>query len=165
MKKKTNKRLKAKDSMNRYFMIAKVFLAVTPVICYFYVSLLSMKEGIGMQDVLTQHPSVTILFLIAMINPYIAYLMHLVQKKLESNDTTFALINMGLLLLAQIFTMNALYFMMLLFVFYKAVCVYHIEVKTTCRSMNLKQSLWNGGGSLFVVMISTLCLFATIRLM
>lgn len=161
-KKKMNK---ATKRMNRYFMVAKVFLGITPIICYFYVSMSAMMQGVDFKSILETQPSIAVVFLIAMINPYIAYLVHLIHKKLEQGDNKFAIINMGLLLLAQALTLNAFYFMMLLYVFYKAICVYHIKVKASITSYRFKQLVWNGGGSFFVILISSVSLFATIRLM
>ena len=161
-KKKTNK---AAKRMNRYFLVTKVFLAMTPIICYFYVSMSAMMQSVDFKSILETQPSLAVIFLIAMINPYIAYLVHLIQKKLNQGDTRFAIINMGLLLIAQALTLNVFYFMMLLYVFYKAVCVYHIQVKASITSAGFKQFVYNGGGSFFVIMISSVCLFATIRLM
>lgn len=151
--------------MNRYFLITKVFLAITPLICYFYVSLLAMGMNITFQETLVQDPNVTIIFLIAMVNPYVAYLIHLVQKKLEAGDHTYAAINMILLLIAQVLTMNVFYFVMLVYVFYHAVKYYHIDIKSVWKSTTIKQSFFCGGGSFFVMMISSICLFATIRLL
>lgn len=161
MKQKT----KSSNHMHRMFTIAKIFLACTPIIAYFYVSMMSSSMQLTFQEVLTQNPSITIVFLIAMMNPYIAYLLNLVEKKLENQDTAFACINMILLLIAQLLTLNVFYFVMLLFVFYKAMHYYQIDIKSTIQSMNIKQSLWNGGGSFLVMMVSSVCLFATMRLM
>lgn len=163
MKKRTKH--SGEQTMNRTFLVAKVFLAITPIIACCYISMMTMSSGIRFQDVLVKEPSVTIVFLIAMLNPYIAYLIFLIQKKLEVKDNKFALINMLLLMISQVFTMNIFYFVLLLYVFYRAICYYHIDIKSTLTSINLKQSMCIGGGSFIVMMVSTLCLFATIRLM
>lgn len=163
MKKRTKQN--GAQSMNRTFLIAKVFLAITPIIAYCYISMIGTMKGISFQEVLVQEANITIVFLIAMLNPYIAYLISLIQKKLEAKDDTFAMINMLLLMIAQALTMNVFYLVMLFYVFYKAIHYYHVDIRSTFTSMNLKQGLWCGGGSFLVMMVSSLCLFATIRLM
>lgn len=155
----------AENRMNRMFMVTKVFLAITPIICYFYVSMKAMMNGMGFQDILETDPNLTIVFLIAMLNPYVAYLTHLLQKKLKENQHGYALINMVFLLIATMLTMNVFYFMMLAYVFYKAIRYYQVDVKKTMHSLNVKNAFYCGGGSFFVMMISSVCLFATIRLM
>jgi phosphoglycerol transferase MdoB-like AlkP superfamily enzyme len=162
-------RMKKQDKelqkMNRYFMIAKVFLAMTPLICYLYVSLKASMNGITFQQLLSQDPSTTVVFLIAMINPYIAYLVQLIQKNLIKGNTKFVCINMILLLVAQMLTMNLFYLMMLLYVFYRAIKYYNIPVLVTLKNSTIKQSFVNGGGSMLVMLVSCISLFATIRLM
>ena len=117
-KKKIDLKLK---KLNRYFMITKVFLALTPLICYLYISLKASMNAMSFQEVLSQDPSITVIFLIAMLNPYIAYLVQLIQKNLIKGNIKFAIINMALLLIAQALTMNLFYFTMLLYVFYRAI--------------------------------------------
>lgn len=160
--KKENTGLK---KLNRYFAIAKVFLAVTPLICYLYISLQGLMMNLSFQEVLVLNPSMTIVFLIAMINPYIAYLVQLIQKNLEKGNTRFACMNMALLLLAELLTMNAFYFIMLIYVFYRAIQYYNIPVVLTLKNSTIKQTLFDGGGSLLVMLVSCISLFATIRLM
>lgn len=92
--------------LDRYYMIAKVFLMVTPFIAYLYLSLLAMMRSITLPEVLSSEPSVAVIFLIAMINPYIAYLLNIAQRKLKEGDIKFACINFVLLLLAQALTLN-----------------------------------------------------------
>ena len=156
---------KALKGLNRYFTIAKVFLAITPFVGYLYLSLRASMLSITLQEVLTKEPSVTIIFLIAMLNPYIAYLMDLVQKKLQQGDVKFACINMVALLLSQAITMNLFYFIMLAVVFYKAIKFYQIDILDTIKQFTIKQSFRLGGGSFIVIAFSSICLFATIRLM
>lgn len=163
--KKTIKQRKASDTMDRYFTVAKVFLAITPFIGYLYLSLQAMSASITLQEVLTKEPSVAIIFLIAMLNPYIAYLMDLVQKKLKQGEVKFACINMVLLLASQAIVMNLFYFMMLAIVFYKAIRFYKVDVVATIKKFTFKQSFVLGGGSFIVIAFSSICLFATLRLM
>ena len=158
MARKKKKDLKIKK-LNRYFMITKVFLALTPLICYLYISLKASMNAMSFQEVLSQDPSITVIFLIAMLNPYIAYLVQLIQKNLIKGNIKFAIINMALLLIAQALTMNLFY------VFYRAIQYYDIPVLKSIKSSTIKQALYNGGGSLLVMLISCISLFATIRLM
>lgn len=153
------------QKLNRYFMITKVFLVVTPLICYLYISLKASMNTMSFQEVLNKDASIAVIFLIAMLNPYIAYLVQLIQKNLTKGNIKFAIVNMVLLLTAQALTMNLFYFIMLLYVFYRAVQFYDIQVFKVIKSSTIKQVLYHGGGSLLVILISCISLFATIRLM
>lgn len=161
---RNNKKIKELKKLNRYFVITKVFLAITPFICYLYIALRGIMVNLSFQQVLQQEPSITIIFLIAMMNPYIAYIIHLMQKHLQQGDKKFACINMGLLLIAQILTLNVFYFVMLLYVFYRAIQFYDIEILKTLKKATIKQMFYCGGGSMLVMLISCISLFATIKL-
>lgn len=151
--------------LNRYYMIVKIFMMVTPFIAYLYLSLLAMTRSITLPEVLSSEPSVAIIFLIAMINPYIAYLLGIAQRKLNEGDIKFACINFVLLLLAQALTLNSLYFMIVACLFYVTIKTYDIKVFKTLKEFTIKHIFQYGGGSFIVVAFSTICLFATLRLM
>lgn len=151
-------------TMKRMFLIAKVFLCMTPIIAYAYVSLQAMMQQLVFQDMLQASPNLAIVFLIAMINPYIAYLLHLMEKKLVNNEQGFVLINMLLLLLSQALTMNAFYFMMLAYVFYKAYRFYDLDSSEILSCLHPKTLFYQGGGSLMIVMLSSICLYATMQM-
>lgn len=153
------------DKCNRMVTIAKAFLIATPLIAYLYVSMIASNLQLSFQEVLVEQPNITIIFLIAMIHPYVAYLLHLMQKKLAQGDVAFAKINMVFLLIAQALTMNVFYFIMLLYVFYQMIRTYQIEIDLHHSIYPIKLVFYHGGGSFFVIMISTICLFASLQVM
>lgn len=154
-----------KKRIDRYFMISKGLLFVTPVIAYLYVSLRATMVGVSFQEVLANEPSITIIFLIAMMNPYIAYLVGLIQKKLANKEYLYAGINMVFLLASQALVLNYVYFAMLGYTFFKALRYESITIKSIVQGIRIKQSFLYGGGSMIVVAMSCLCLFATLRIM
>lgn len=162
MAKKNNR---AEQKLQRYFTITKVFLALTPCIGYLYISMRATMLSITLQEILQTEPSVTIIFLIAMVNAYIAYALHIVQKKLTEGNLSYACINMMLLLLAQIMVGNFLFASMLAWNFYAMVKTYQIKVLTVCKESTIKKICVYGGGSLFVILLSSISLFATLRLL
>lgn len=151
--------------LNRVYMISKVFLMITPFIAYLYLSLLAASRSITLPEVLKTEPSIAVIFLVAMINPYISYLLNIAQRKLNDGDVSFACINLVLLLVGQALTMNSLYFMMMSYLLYLTVKTYDINIFKTIKESTMKHVFVNGGGSFIVVAFSTVCLFATIRLM
>lgn len=170
MSKNKIKKLNKKDKSNaekveRYFIITKIFLAVTPLLAYAYVSYLSTSQGLTLQELLALDPSITIAFIISMLNPYVAYLLDLVEKKLKDRDYLFVVTNMILLLIAQAMTLNLFYFMMVAVVFYKTIKVYKIDIRQVLQQLNLKNTFVMGGGSAIVVSLSTICLLASIQIM
>lgn len=164
MRMKRTKANHQEKRMKRMFLIAKVFLCMTPIIAYVYVSLQAMMLQVSLQDCMQTSPNLAIVFLIAMMNPYIAYLLYLMEKKLEKGEQTFALINMLLLLITQLLTMNVFYFMMLAYVFYKAYCFYSLDFSKLTSYLHLKTLFYQGGGSMLMVMLSSICFYATMQI-
>lgn len=152
------------QKINRNFMIAKVLLVITPLICYLYVYLKSLMMGLNFQSIFVKDPSTTVVFLISMIHPYIAYIIQLTQKHFEQGDYKFACINIGLLLIAEAITLNVLYLMMLGYIFYGAISYYRINIKDVFKVTSLSELFFMGGGSLIIIALSSISLFATIRI-
>ncbi|MBR5583695.1 MAG: hypothetical protein IKW21_04120, partial [Lachnospiraceae bacterium] len=74
-------------------------------------------------------------------------------------------INIGMLMLSQALSRNVFGFLLLLFVAAKAIRYYKISLKDTFRQGTVKQFLYDGGGSLIIVLLNALMLYATIKLM
>ena len=151
--------------LDRYYMIAKVFLMITPFIAYLYLSLSAGMRSLALPQLLSREPKAALILLIAMLNPYIAYLLNIAQKKLKEGDQAYVCINFVLLMLAQALTLNSLYFMIIYYLFYVTVKTYNIKVVQTLKDFTVKHLFYSGGGSLIVIAFSALCLFVTIRLM
>ena len=162
---KKSKRRQTEQKVQRYFTIAKIFLAFTPCVAYLYISLRASMLSIPLQDVLETMPNVTIIFLIAMINAFVAYLLHVMQDKLVQGEVEFVCINMILLLIAQLLVGNVIFGFMFAWILYVMVNTYQISLKQIVKEKMLKKVVIYGGGSLIVLFFSSVSLFATIRLM
>lgn len=153
-----------KTTIKRIFLITKCFLCITPMLAYMYIALQASLFQIDVQGMLQASPNVAIVFLISMMNPYIAYLLHLMEKQLQNGDTAYVCVNMLLLLLAQLLTLNVFYFIMLAYVFYKTYHTYRLDMKTILSTFHLKTLFYQGGGSMMIVMLSSICFYATMHL-
>lgn len=151
--------------LNRYYTIVKIFLMVTPFIAYLYLQLLASSRSVTLQTVLSEEPSVAVIFLIAMINPYIAYILGLVQKKLEEGNYKYVCLNFVILLIAQALTLNSVYFFLLAYLCYVTLKTYSLKMSKALQGLSLKVAFFDGGGSFVVMLFSAVCLFATLRLM
>lgn len=154
----------AMKSLNRTITFVKVFLAVTPLLAYAYVTLKAGADAVTLQEVLETTPSITVVFLLAMLNAYIAYLLHLMQTRLNEGDCQFAAINIPILLLAELMTGNVLYFVMLAGIFYQLTKAYGFKMGSVIKGLLSKATFVRGGGSVAVMSICLLCLFITLRL-
>ena len=153
------------STLQRYFFIAKAFLMVTPVLFYSYITVKASMNGYGIQELLNKEPQTTIILVNSMLNAYAAYLLHLAQKNISGHNVFSAVINIGMLMLSQALARNVFGLLLLLFVFIKAIRYYNLSIKSTLRKITVKQFLFDGGGSLIIVLLNALMLFATIKLM
>ncbi|MDD8049511.1 MAG: hypothetical protein PHH04_07980 [Thomasclavelia sp.] len=159
------KQTKGTKSVARIFTICEIFLILTPFIACIYCSMLASSASMSFREILSSHPSVTVIFLLAMVNPYAAYILKLIKQKLDNGNYQFVVINFLLLLIAQMLTLNTLYACMIGYAFYKTIKVYNIPVKKTLKEINFKKYFSYGGGSLIIMSFSLLSLFVTIKLL
>ena len=97
------------NSINKYYNIAKILLAISPCMSLMYLSMESAKLGISLAEVIGQDPNQTVMFLVSMINPFIAYLLIFIQKKIDNNDVKYAIVNLVMFMVAEILLMTELF--------------------------------------------------------
>ena len=151
--------------LKKCFLAAKIVLSAAPVICYAYIVMKASMNGVDLQTILYGEPATTILLVNAMLNIYVAYLLHLAENNLEKGKTSSAVTNLILLLFTQLFSRNVFGFMMLAFVSHQSFAYYGISLKETRKNITVKQFFFDAGGSCIVLLLTCITLFATIRLM
>ncbi len=152
------------NTLNRYFVMVKIALVMAPILGYFYITSMAAMMQISLQEVLEINPSLTIMLITTMVNPYIAYLVDISQKKLENEEASFAILNMTLLVLAQCLSQNLLYIFLLGLLFYKVTKIYKIDAVKELKLITIKQYFTLGGGSFIVIFIYMLCLFVSLQI-
>lgn len=148
----------------KYFTIAKVALCLPPFVAYFYLTLQSTLSGEGLATLIADQPQLIILFILAMISPYVAFLVGIIEKEIAADEFTGAIINMSLLIIGLLITVNVFYISVLVFVFYHALRYYQLDFIAEMKKIRIRNILIQGGGSLMVVFVNIICLIATFRL-
>ena len=110
-----------------------------------------------------EDPKLAVMFLVSMINPFIAYLMTFMQKKLHM-DAAYAAVNLTLLIAAEIMLQNVWYILLLGFILYKTLREYGLTIRESFRKEWRENFLSIISGSLVVIGLCSVCLFATIRI-
>ena len=151
-------------SLNKFYNLAKLLLMLTPFISFIYLTMEATSIGISMQELIQQDSNFTILFLVSMINPFIAYLLVFIQKKIEDNDGSYAITNLVMFMIAEVLLQNTLYIILFGVILYKTSKVYNISVKDSFKEKLKDKFLMNISGSLVVIGLACICLFATIRI-
>ena len=152
------------NSINKYYNIAKILLAISPCMSLMYLSMESAKLGISLAEVIGQDPKQTVMFLVSMINPFIAYLLIFIQKKIDNNDVKYAIVNLAMFMVAEILLMNLLYVILFGVILYKTLRAYNVTIKDSFKEKLGKGFFMTVSGSLVVIFLAGICLFATIRI-
>lgn len=152
------------NSINKYYNIAKILLAISPCMSLMYLSMESAKLGISLAEVIGQDPKQTVMFLVSMINPFIAYLLIFIQKKIDNNDVKYAIVNLVMFMVAEILLMNLLYVILFGVILYKTLKSYNVTIKDSFKEKLGKGFFMTVSGSLVVIFLAGICLFATIRI-
>ena len=152
------------NSINKYYNIAKILLAISPCMSLMYLSMESAKLGISLAEVIGQDPNQTVMFLVSMINPFIEYLLIFIQKKIDNNDVKYAIVNLVMFMVAEILLMNLLYVILFGVILYKTLRAYNVTIKDSFKEKLGKGFFMTVSGSLVVIFLAGICLFATIRI-
>ena len=152
------------NSINKYYNIAKILLVLSPCMSLMYLSMESAKLGISLAEVIGQDPNQTVMFLVSMINPFIAYLLIFIQKKIDNNDVKYAIVNLVMFMVAEILLMNLLYVILFGVILYKTLRAYNATIKDSFKEKLGKGFFMTVSGSLVVIFLAGICLFATIRI-
>lgn len=152
------------NSINKYYNIAKILLVLSPCMSLMYLSMESAKLGISLAEVIGQDPKQTVMFLVSMINPFIAYLLIFIQKKIDNNDVKYAIVNLVMFMVAEILLMNLLYVILFGVILYKTLKSYNVTIKDSFKEKLGKVFFMTVSGSLVVIFLAGICLFATIRI-
>jgi hypothetical protein len=153
-----------KTGIEKIFTIIRVLLAVSPFMALAYLSMNNAKYGGSLQTVLSSNPTFTVMFLVAMINPFIAYLLKYVQEHLEAGDGRYALLNLGLMIAAEIMIGNLLYTLALAFLVYKCMKTYDISLQEEILHRTKGHLLRDISGSIVLIVFAGICMFARMRL-
>lgn len=149
---------------DRYFTIVKGILIAMPFLCLAYLKLGTGGTVLEAGGALAQSPAAAVTFLAAMVQPYVAFLLSLVQQRLTDERKCFALASLGLLLVAEAMLMSSVGVVGLGLLTYrasKAAQSNPIAALRQCRSGRL---LFELGGCVLVLLLAGLCLFASVRL-
>ncbi len=155
---------KKNTKLDRYYNIAKVLLALSPFVALAYISMNAAKMGTTIAAAVGQNPNMTVMFLVAMINPFIAYLLIFAHNKIEQRDSAYAVVNLVFLIVAEIMLENMIYILLLGFILYQTMNAGNTTIKESFQTKLQNHFLSTVSGSLVVIVLAGICLFARIRI-
>lgn len=155
---------KSEKRLSRLFTTAKIVLVIYPFLTLIYLSAGALQGGQDMMAVVTSSPAMTIAFLTAMVQPFVAGLLGQVYKSCERSETDFAVLNLLLLFIAEAMMRNILGMIGLGVLFYQTLRTSDFSLKK-CFSQNTAGAVARAvGGSLAVLPVAALCLFAILQI-
>lgn len=155
---------KQTNSLKKYYNVAKVLLALAPFVSLLYLSMESARSGVTLMDSISNNPRFTIMFLVSMINPFIAYLLMFIEKKIDNDDVEYAVTNLVMFIIAEVMLMNTWYVILFAVILYKTLKTYNVTIKDSFNKKMKDKILVVISGSLVVIALASICLFATIRI-
>ncbi|MGN0409074.1 MAG: hypothetical protein ACI4E3_01565 [Candidatus Fimousia sp.] len=155
---------KKSNALDRYYNIAKVLLALSPFAGLAYIAMSASQAGGDFAAAISQNPRFTVLFLVCMINPFIAYLLIFMHRKLKEGDISYAIINLVLLIIAEGMLQNLLYMILIGFLLFKTVRIYDSSIRESFALKKKEKLLSTISGSFVVLVLAGICLFAQIRI-
>ena len=164
MMKTIQKNVTVNSSIERIFTIIKVLLAVSPFMALGYLTAKG-TAGANLQTILSQNPHYTVMFLVAMVNPFIAYLLGFLQQHLNKADYGYAVVNMALMIVAEVMLQNFLYVAALAFLLYNQLPL--LFAASTAQQNQRKRKnhfLRDISGSIVVLIFAGICMFAMLQL-
>ena len=91
--------------------------------------------------------------------------LHLfIQKKMDNDDVKYAIVNLVMFMVAEILLMNLLYVILFGVILYKTLKSYNVTIKDSFKEKLGKGFFMTVSGSLVVIFLAGICLFATIRI-
>lgn len=150
--------------LDKYYNITKVLLTITPFLYMMYLTMGTAKTGISIPQVIQENPRNMVMFLVSMINPFIAYLLIFMHRKIENGDIAYSVVNLIVLIIAEVMLENAWYIILLGFILIKTLKTYNVSLKECFKDKWNKSFFGTISGGIVVLVLAGICLFATLRI-
>ena len=159
---KQKEKTKAEKTISRVFTISKVLLCILPFLALFYLYSQSNASGMNYQDMLESDPILTITFLTAMIQPFAAWLLTIVERRYKEYDYSNALFSLLLIFIAECLLKNWLGIAATAILFYLINKDMPFSIKKEFKEYaNWKKILLDGTGGILLDLLSAFVFFAS----
>ncbi len=153
------------------FRIIKYICCFMPIFSLAY--FMSFTDTISISNInssiLETQPTLAIVLLISMICPYIAVILNLIESRLLKNNLNleYVILNIIILFVSCLFMKNLILcigFSLAIYSILKTNSIKISELSYIFKGLEVSRTLKEIGGSLIVLLLSAICLFAMIRL-
>lgn len=159
------KQTKADRNLKRVFLITKIIFCVLPFMALSYLYLTADSVGLDYQEALNSDPALAVSFLSAMIQPFAAWLLTLVEKRVNNYDYSNALSLLILIFIAECLLRNYLGIAGTAVLFYMINKGMPFSFKEEFKKYaNWKKILVDGSGGFVLILFSAICFFASLKI-
>lgn len=151
-------------AIGRYYKITEILLTISPIMCVIYLNFGAINIGTNILEVIQGDPKLLVMFLSAMVNPFIAYLLIFMERKIVENDISYSVVNLIILIVAELLFQNMVFLCLLGFLLYKIIKLYNVSVRECFKEKSKNKFFTTISGGVVVIVIAAICLFATIRI-
>ncbi|MDH6473158.1 hypothetical protein M2098_000378 [Breznakia sp. PFB1-19] len=151
--------------LKKWYTLAQILLCVTPIMFYIQVSYKLIGSQMDLQALLQQDPAVAISFLVAIINPFVAYQLQYFKKQIEAKDTNIVIFSLMMLMVAQMLLGNIFYVCVLGFL---AIQTYRLYKSSWTRAQVFEtiRHAWSYMiPNVAIMALSILCFYASMQIM
>lgn len=155
---------KSEKKLNKTFGIVKAVLMIYPFIVLFYLSTKAGMSGVGFSELMRTNPIITVTFITAMLQPFAAWLLTIVQKRVGTGDYDSAIISTLLIFIAEALMENVLGMVglgVLFFLMYKDM---PFTFKACFTDADKKLIFKDATGAVVLVLLGAVCMFAMKRI-
>lgn len=152
------------DKLSRWFTILKIVLFCMPFLYLGYIGIGTGGASLATEGVLEGNPAMAVSFLSAMIQPYAAWILILSQRRLSDGREAYAMVNLGILLVAQLMMMSSVGVIGFVLILWR--CAKHTGFGpiAALRRIQPRRLFVEAGGSVLVLLLAAVCLFASVRI-
>lgn len=156
---------KSQKNLKRMFTLTKILMCVIPFMMVFYMYMQSSQNSVGYNEILRSNPVLTVAFLTAMCQPFAAWLLTIVERRVESMDYANAFTGLLLIFIAECMFKNWLGIASTAILFYMVNKESPYSITEEFKKYaNWKSIFMDATGDIVLLILAAFCLFCSLQL-
>lgn len=149
----------------KIMLIGCILCCAAPFLYLFSMQMSASASGITIMQLVDTNPLINLNMIAAFTNPFVGYMLFLMRKKvMEMRDFQVVYLNLSILMIAQILTMNVLYLCLCAYVLYKVMGLYERSYKESFKGITGSFLFKEVGGSIIIGLLFLMICLLTVRL-
>lgn len=164
-KTKQRKPTKTEKNLKRMFTVTKILMCIFPFAALFYLYMKTREYNLAYNEILRANPVITVAFLTAMCQPFAAWLLTIVQRRVDDLDYANAYFNILLIFIAECLFKNWLGIAATAILFYMINKESPLPIKEEFKKYaDWKKILFDATGGFVLILLAGFCLFCSLQI-